>query len=113
MSWSLQSGEAEDGGDPWLCMAVPLRMPSRGLHLGALGTAASAFPRFYEGFTLTSSSGGERLPCPEGQDGPLPTPPEPSPHMRRVARLGLRSLLFYYHVDVCRHKNVAVAYACM
>ncbi len=25
-------------------------------------------------FTLTSSSGGERLPCPEGQDGPLPTP---------------------------------------
>jgi len=32
--------------------------------------------------------------------------------MRRVARLGLRSLhILYYHVDVCRHKNVAVAYA--
>ena len=33
--------------------------------------------------------------------------------MRRVARLGLRSLLFYYHVDVYLHKNVAVAYAGM
>ena len=34
--------------------------------------------------------------------------------MRRVAGLGLRSLhIFYYHVDVCRHKNVAVAYAGM
>jgi hypothetical protein len=48
-----------------------------------------------------------------GQDGP---PPTPSPHIRRVARLRLRSLhifCFYYHVDVCRHKNVAVAYAGM
>ncbi|MFZ8810251.1 MAG: hypothetical protein ACO2PN_19375 [Pyrobaculum sp.] len=34
--------------------------------------------------------------------------------MRRVARLGLRSLhILFYHVDVCRHKNVAVAYAGM
>jgi hypothetical protein len=34
--------------------------------------------------------------------------------MRRVARLGLRSLhIFYYHVDVCWHRNVAVAYAGM
>ncbi|MDT7870278.1 MAG: hypothetical protein RQ839_08910 [Thermoproteus sp.] len=34
--------------------------------------------------------------------------------MRRVARLGLRSLhILYYHVDVCRHKNVAVAHAGM
>ena len=34
--------------------------------------------------------------------------------MRRVAGLGLRSLhIFYYHVDVCRHKNVVVAYAGM
>jgi hypothetical protein len=32
--------------------------------------------------------------------------------MRRVARLGLRFLnILYYHVDVCRHKNAAVAYA--
>jgi len=30
--------EAEDGGDPWLCMAAPFQRPSRGLHLG-LGTA--------------------------------------------------------------------------
>jgi hypothetical protein len=46
-----------------------------------------------------------------GKTGPLPTP---SPHMRRVAGLGLRSLhILYYHVDVCRHKNVAVAYAGM
>jgi hypothetical protein len=34
--------------------------------------------------------------------------------MRRVVRLGLRSLhILFYHVDVCRHKNVAVAYAGM
>jgi len=34
--------------------------------------------------------------------------------MRRVARLGLRSLhIFYYHVDMCRHRNVAVAYVAM
>jgi len=34
--------------------------------------------------------------------------------MCRVARPGLRSLhIFCYHVDVCRHKNVAVAYAGM
>ncbi len=34
--------------------------------------------------------------------------------MRRVAGLGLRSLhIFYYHVDLCRHKNVVVAYAGM
>jgi hypothetical protein len=34
--------------------------------------------------------------------------------MCRVARLGLRSLhILFYHVDVCRHKNVAVAYAGM
>ena len=34
--------------------------------------------------------------------------------MRRVARLGLRSLhILYYHVDVCRHRNVVVAYVGM
>jgi hypothetical protein len=34
--------------------------------------------------------------------------------MRRVARLGLMSLhILFYHVDVCRHKNVVVAYADM
>jgi hypothetical protein len=34
--------------------------------------------------------------------------------MRRVARLGLRSFhILFYHVDVCRHKDVAVAYAGM
>jgi len=34
--------------------------------------------------------------------------------MRRVARLGLRSLhILFYHFDVCRHKSVAVAYAGM
>jgi len=34
--------------------------------------------------------------------------------MHRVARFGLRSLrIFYYHVDVCRYKNVAVAYVGM
>ena len=34
--------------------------------------------------------------------------------MCRVARLGLRSLhIFYYHVNVCWHKNVVVAYAGM
>jgi len=34
--------------------------------------------------------------------------------MRRVAGLGLRSFhILFYHVDVCRHKDVAVAYAGM
>jgi len=30
----LAVGEAKDGGGLWLCVAEPLRMPSRGLHPG-------------------------------------------------------------------------------
>jgi hypothetical protein len=40
--------EAEDGGDPWLCIAVPLRMPSRGLHLGPYAPPPQLFLGFYE-----------------------------------------------------------------
>ena len=44
----LAVGEAEDGGDPWLCMAVPLGMPSRGLHLGPYAPPPQLFLGFYE-----------------------------------------------------------------
>jgi hypothetical protein len=84
----LAVGEAEDDGGPWLCMALPLRMPSRGLHPGPRHRRLSFSSVFTRVFTLTSSSGGERLPCPEGQDGPLPTPPEPSPTCAASPGLG-------------------------
>ena len=109
----LVVAEVEHDGGLWLCMSYLSGGLAEVFIWGPRHRRLSFSSVFTRVLLLLALAAMSVFHARRGQDGPLPTP---SPHIRRVARLGLRPLhifYFYYHVDLCRHKNVAVAYAGM